>query len=289
MMKVILAQPSIKRFQWELEVLLTNMQALGDFEFELLFTRHDNTVPRYLADKYGVRCFVYEDLRFDKKYIPSVRPYLLWQHFKAHSEYEQDRYLYIDADIIFREMLDFATLSSDPNVVVGSDCNGYIGHKYLATRKQGQKIITGMAEICGIKPEQMEGVVGIGAQIILNGTTADFWERAYRDSNALYNFFLPLDTDLQKWTAEMWAQQWGWVRDGFTLEAPKEMDFCRPTDSLPYWDQVKIMHNAGVTGPEEMFFKGEWVEQQPFGHDFSNVRTDKVSIKYVEAIEKVLF
>lgn len=287
-MKLILAQPSIKRFQWELEVLLTNIQQFGDHEVILLFTRHDDSVPQYLADKYGVRCFVYADKRDDKRYIPSVRPYLLWQYLAGDPERERETYFYIDADIIFREWPHFATLGISPQKVIGSDCSGYLDYDYIINCKQGQVIAAAMADICGISVEQMRGVKGIGAHIVLDQPQAAFWRRAYEDSNKLYHYLLPCNSDIQKWTAEMWAQLWGWVRDGYEITAPAELDFCRPTDDIKMWDMVKIMHNAGVISEGDLFFKGAWIDRSPIGADHSHVRRDKVSKKYVEAIEKVL-
>ena len=115
-------------------------------------------------------------------------------------------------------------------------------------------------------------------------------ERSYRDSLKLYEYLAGVETDLQKWTAEMWAQLWGWVREGKTLMAPKELDFCRSTDDIKCWDEVKILHNAGVLPlmSFEYFFKGEYVNRTPFGKSFKHVRQDKCTIRYVEAIEKVV-
>jgi hypothetical protein len=287
-MKILLAQPGIKRFQWELEILLTNIRELQpNAEIVLLFTRHDDSVPEYLAAKYNASCYVYADTRDDKSYIPSVRPFLLWQYLAADLTRQMEDYLYIDSDIIFREWLDFATLDISRKKVVGSDCDSYIGLDYVLKCRNGQYIAEKMAEICGTTIDKMRGVPGIGAQLILSSPSAEFWHRAYDDSNRLYHFFDSVDTDLQKWTAEMWAQLWGWTREGYTIEMPKEMDFCRPTDDIAEWDKVKIMHNAGVTGTGDMFFKGQYVDTMPFGEDFSYVNPEKVSRKYVDAIQKV--
>lgn len=287
-MKLLLAQPAIPRFQWELEVLLTNLKQFGEFDIVLLFSKHDDAVPTYLHEKYGAQCFVYPDNRMDRQYIPSIRPYLLWQYFKNNPEAEHETYFYIDADIIFREWPDFTTLVSDPNKVYGADCDSYIGYDYLHQCQRGDEIIKNMADICGITPEAMKGVPGIGAQLVLTNPTADFWERAYDDSNKIYNYLLPITSNIQKWTAEMWAQQWGWVREGIKpIESP-ELAFSRPTDPIEKWNQFKIMHNAGVTGSGEMFFKGEYVSKMPFGEDFSRINQNKVSFEYVKAIQKVV-
>ena len=287
-MKFILAQPSILRFQWELEVLLTNLKQFGEHEVTLLFSEHDFTVPTYLANKYGCGVFMYQDMREDKGYIPAIRPYLLWRHFSSHPELTQETYFYIDSDIIFREMVDFATLGGGPKVIVGSDCSSYINYDYLIKCRKGEEIVAKMAEICGITVNQMKTAPGIGAQLLLTNPTAAFWERSYHDSNRIYNYLNGVDSNIQKWTAEMWAQLWGWVREGYELKMPKSMDFCRPTDDIAEWGKVSIMHNAGVTGSGELFFKGAYDLTSPLGKDFSYVSKKKVSSKYVEALAKVL-
>lgn len=288
-MKLILAQPAVRRFQWELEVLLTNIKQFGNHDVVLLFTRHDDTVPAYLEEKYGVQCFVYGDERHDRMYIPSVRPWLLWRYFSEDPAREHETYLYIDSDIIFREWLDCATLDISGKKVVGSNCDSYIGLDYILSCWRGEQIARKMADICGISFEQMKGIPGIGAQLILSEPRADFWLRAYHDSIRIYRYTTSIDTNLQHWTAEMWAQLWGWVREGYELSMPAELDFCRPTDDVAKWTEVKILHNAGVLDGRELFFKGKYDTSMPFGENFDYVRTDKASRKYVDAIEQVAF
>ena len=290
-MKLILAQPSIKRFQWELEVLLTNIKQFGKFEVVLLFSKphdYDDTVPRYLSAKYGVQCFVYDDKRFEKSYIPSIRPYLWWQYLRNDPSREHEQYFYIDSDIIFRQMIDFATLGADAQHWVGSDCSGYIAYDYIKQCRNGEQILQGMAAITGITVDQMKGVPGIGAHLLLTNPTAAFWERAFEDSNRLWQYLSGVDSNVQKWTAEMWAQLWGMVREGKTILTPKELDFCMATDPIEKYDQVKIMHNAGATGSDELFFKGKYINSMPFNDDLSYVNPQKCSRKYVEALQKVV-
>lgn len=288
-MKVILAQPAVPRFQWELDVLLTNLAQYNDLEVTLLFSKQDDSIPKYLADKYGCAVFVYEDKRVYRHYIPSIRPYLLYVHLLTHPEYEQGQYLYIDSDIIFREMPDFATFDYDSKKVYGGNCDSYIGLDYILSKQQGPAIAAKMAQICGITIDQMRGVPGIGAQMILNNPTAAFWLRAYRNSNAIHRYFEGVPSDIQKWTAEMWGQLWAWVEAGITPTHSTELDFSRPTDSIEVWDKFKIMHNAGVTvNDKELFYKGQYTDHFPMDEDLSWVTDKKVSIKYVEAIRKVV-
>ena len=265
--------------------MLTNLRQFGNFEVVLLFSEHDFTIPLYFRDKYGCSVFTFTDNRDYRNYIPSIRPYLLWQYFKAYPEAEHEQYFYIDSDIIFREMPGIP--APDANAVIGSDCSSYINYEYISKCQRGAEIAAKMSEICGITVDQMKGVPGIGAQLVLTNPTVDFWARSYNDSNAIYRYLQSIDSNIQKWTAEMWAQLWGWVREGKTLMVSKELDFCRPTDDIAEWDKVKIMHNAGVTGSGELFFKGAYPDTSPLGQDFSHVRRDRVSYKYVEAMAQV--
>lgn len=292
-MKVILAQPAIPRFQWELEVLLTNIRQFSDIEVILLFSKpqdYDKSVPRYLVNKYaGVRAFVYEDNRYDKSYIPSIRPYLWWQYLRNHPERENETYFYIDSDVIFREWPDFSAMHVNALHWAGSDCDNYIGYDYLKQVQRGPEIIGHMAQYCQITPSQMRGVPGIGAHLVIAQPTARMWEQSYYRSNAIWHYLDGVTSNIQKWTAEMWAQLWTWTEHGITLSAPKELDFCFATDPLKRWEETKIMHNSGViedTG--ELFFKGKYRDHTPFTEDLSWVNPDKCSRKYVDAIEKVI-
>lgn len=290
-MKLILAQPATSRFQWELDVLLANIRQFTDAEVVLLFTEHDFTVPMHFRSA-GCSVFVYQDTRDDMGYIPSVRPWLLWQYFEQNPAEQNELYFYIDSDIIFREWIDCATLDLTGEKVYGATCDGYIGLSYILGVKRGEEIAQKMADVCGITVEQMKNVPGIGAQLLLPKNSAEFWKRCYFDSNKLYHYFEELGetSNIQKWTAEMWAQQWGWVREGKTLIHETQLDFCLPTDPVERYDEVKILHNAGITQQMsfEYFFKGQYDKTSPLGKNFDFVRKDKATIRYVEAVQKVI-
>lgn len=287
-MKLILCQPATPRFQWELDVLLTNIRQFTDLEVVLLFTEKDFTVPIHFRNKWGCSVFCYDDKREDGRYIAAVRPWLLWQYFRDHPEAEQETYLYIDSDIIFREWIDEKSFDLDPNKLYGGDCDSYIGLEYILKCTNGQAIAEKMAEICGITVDQMRGVPGIGAHIVMTNPTAAFWERAYYDSNTIYHYLSKTPSNIQQWTAEMWAQLWGWVREGKEVIDHPDLDFASSTDPIADYDKFKILHNNGVTPglSHKMFYKGAYANRSPFGQNFDWVSPDFCSIKYVEALQK---
>ena len=291
-MKFLLAQPAILRFQWELEVVLTNIRSLDKTTpIVLLFDEADMAVIDYISRKYeGLEVHHYPDERPDKSYIPTIRPYLWWRYLSEDSNREQDTYFQIDSDIIFREMPDWSKFDLTGKRCYASDCSGYIDYEYLSTRTQGDYIVRRMAEILSVDVEVIKNTPGGGAQWLITRPTAQLWWHTWQDCDLIYQFLKPLDSDIQKWTAEMWAQLYNLAKFGWEVQIDPELDFCRPTDDIKMWDMVKILHNAGVVGEsaQSLFFKGKYVKQTPFGEDFSWVRRDKAGLKYVEHIKKVV-
>ncbi|WP_195957612.1 hypothetical protein [Enterococcus gallinarum] len=289
-MKYILCQPAIKRFKWELEVCLTNLRSLGINDIVLLFSEYDSTIPAYLADKYNVEVHVYRDDREDKGYIPSIKPYLWWQYLKEDPKREKERYVYIDSDVIFNQKIDLRKMTSKEDVWYCSDCNHYLNLDYIRSCENGESILKGMAEIVNVSVESLETINfnSGGAQWVIKNPRAEYWKKVYFDSNRLYQYFKKVNSNIQKWTAEMWAQLWNMMYFNVGPKIHEELSFCFSTDSIEKCKQVKILHNAGVTEKDrDLFFKGKYVDTSPFEDDLSFVNKRKASAKYVEAIKRV--
>lgn len=291
-MKYILAQPAMLRFQWEVDVALTNILSLDkNADIVCLFatTGGEMSTVNHIRSRYPtVAVHSYDDTRPDKSYYPTTRPFLWTRYLAEDKSREQEVYFQIDSDVIFRELPYCATWQK--GVWYGSDCGGYIDYDYLKTRKNGEYIVNGFASLLQVDRSVIEQTPGAGAQWILHHPTLEYWEKVHNDCNLLYRFLEPIDSDIQKWTAEMWAQLYNIPYFGNKIEISKELDFCRPTDDVKMWDHVKILHNAGVIGElaTHMFYKGKYVHETPFNDNLDYVRRDKASIKYVEAIRSVV-
>lgn len=295
-MKYLLAQPAQLRFQWEVEVALTNIYSLDkQAEVICLLARLegiDASAIDYIKKKYPqVSVHAYDDTRQNKTYPPTIRPFLWYCYLKEDPSREQETYFQIDADVVFRELPDFSKIPFDEKTWYGSDCAGYLDYEYLRTRKNGEQIVDNFARIIGVDRSVIEHTEGAGAQWILVKPTAEYWLKVYNDSNALWFYLEGVDSDIQKWTAEMWAQLYAAPYFGIEQKIHAELDFCRPTDDIKMWEHVKILHNAGVIGDlaHHMFFKGKYIDTTPFADNLDYVRRDKVSIKYVDAIKAVEF
>ncbi|WP_330948897.1 hypothetical protein [Virgibacillus sp. MG-45] len=282
-MKYILCQPAIKRFEWELEVCLTRLQKLGIRDIVLLFTREDDRVPSFLKEKYKVEVHIYDDKRQDKSYIPSVKPYLWMRYLEENPSREKDTYFYLDSDVILR---DIPNVKPTKTTWYASDCTWYIGNDYIDSKDEN--LLNDMCNAIGIDPTliRKNNPIG-GAQWVIKNPTYDYWKKVYEDSNTLYKLLSKSNTDIQKWTAEMWAQLWNVYHFGIKVETPKELDFCWPTDDINRCQETKILHNAGVIDDNQhLFFKGKYVTHTPFDEDLT-VDKSKASYEYVKAIEEV--
>ena len=291
-MRYMLCQPAQLRFQWELEVVLTNILSHdGEADIVCLLGRVDDSsekVFREIKNRYpNIETHLYEDERDNRSYHPTIRPYLWHKYLLEDTQRQNDTYFQIDADVIFRELPDFSKIPFSEKTWYGSDCSGYIDYQYLKTRKNGEEIVDNFARIIGVDRKIIENTDGAGAQWILVKPNAEYWLKVYEDSQKLYDYLRPVKSDIQKWTAEMWAQLYNAPYFGIQQKIHSELDFCRPTDDIEEWDKVKILHNAGVLDDKELFYKGKYDQRTPFGDDLSYVKHDKAGIKYADAIKAV--
>lgn len=280
-----MCQPAIQRFGWELEVSLTRLKKLGVNDIILLFSKHDQKIPSYLRDKYGVEVHVYEDRRIDRTYIPSIKPYLWAKFLQEDRTRENEIYFYLDSDVIFREL---PIIQPNDNVWYGSDCSSYLGVDYIDSKGRG--ILEFMCRRIGIDPELIREKNPVcGAQWVITNPTFEYWLKVYEDSTKLYKYLNSTTTDIQKWTAEMWAQLWNVYYFGKDTQVHKELDFSWATDDIDRYYATKIYHNAGVVDANKgLFFKGQYTHRAPFQDDLSFVNPSKASVKYVEALKDVI-
>lgn len=294
-----MAQPAIKRFEWELEVCLTNLKKHNIKDIVLLFSKYDNFVVKKLRDKYKIETYVFPDNRRSKKYIPSIKPYLWWQFLKNNPSMEKETYFYMDSDVIFREIPDFNKIKFNRNLWVGSDTDSYLSPKYINSK--GRNLLYDMCKLIDVDYNKISKLDGksCGAQWILDNPTADYWEKSYYDCNKLYIYLDSIEKNyvnknkegyvpIQKWTAQMWTDLWDAIYFGKEIDISHELDFCWATDNIERWNKVKIYHNAGVIdNTKNLFFKGKYINRDPFKDDLSFVNKGKCSYKYVQAIKEV--
>lgn len=287
-MKYIYCQPANQKFKWQLQVSLHNLKKHGipSQDIVLLFLEDDDAVLQYFAKDYDV--YAYSGVTME--YLPAVKPYLWSRYLQEDSAREKETYFYLDADVIFREKVNFRKVKAKQDVWLCSDCNSYLNLDYIRQCKNGGQILQGMADIVGVTIESLETINqnSGGAQWLIKNPKAAYWEKVYADSIELFHYLSKANSNIQAWTAEMWAQLWNMMYFNIGPKIHEELSFCWPTDAIERWKEVKIYHDAGVTSEmKDLFFKGKYDKNSPFEEDLGFVNPKKCSSKYVEAIKAV--
>lgn len=287
-MKYIMAQPAVLRFEWEVQVSIYAMLKAGikKKDIVILFSKHEESVVENIK-KLGVEVHEYDDARFDYSYIPSLKPYLMYRYLNEDKAREKNTYFFMDSDVVIKEEI----VIEDPldGVWYGSDCGGYLNYDYMVQCENGSKITKEMADIVGVTIDDIKKINNnsIGAQYIISQPSAEYFKKVYEDSIKLWLHIKDKDTNLQKWTAEMWSTLWNMIYFNKMPKVSKDMDFTWATDSIDVWDKNKIYHNAGVTQDmKDMFFKGSYVRKTPFNTDIDYINKEKSSYEYAKLIKE---
>lgn len=281
-MKYLFAQPAKKRFAWELRTAIKSLLDLGvkKSDIVLLFAKEDGAVVAEFSD-YDVH--VYEDNRFDKSYIPSIRPYLWWKYLAEDETREEESFVYLDSDTVILDLSAFKVPVTKSRWYC-SDTTGYIGYHYIQSVSNAKETFDVMTDAIKVPKEWIEATDknSGGAQWVIKNPKAGYWHDVYVNAIVLYKAIEPLDTSLQKWTAEMWAQLWTMYHYGISPKVNEKLDFAWSIDEE--LGEKKIIHNAAVTEDMGLFFKGHYMDTPPI--EVLNQDSGKVSDLYVEYVRK---
>jgi hypothetical protein len=308
-LRYICVQPRLVYYAWQVEVMINNFIKNGidydDIDILVACNPYDNTSSEEsinawekLIEHYkDVRFFFYPDTREEPiKYISSIRPNILKQHFQEYPELSKEAIFYHDCDIIFTKPVDFRNFLPD-DIWYLSDTNNYINYTYI--KSKGEDIYLKMCEIVGIDPvipKLMNSNSG-GAQYILKNIDHTFWEKVEKDCEQLYSQITELNNlkkqknesyhELQIWCADMWAVLWnGWLR-GHETKVIKELDFCWGTDVEERFNNSTIFHNAGVTcSCGGKFYKANYIDSVPYNLNL-RIKEGTASYRYYQEIQEV--
>jgi hypothetical protein len=288
-LRFLMAQPATDYYVWQVEVCINNFikNGINPNNIDVVCWKQNGIIPdnwSKLANNYPVRFFFYDDTRETKHYISSIRPNIIKQHFQRFPELKDEAIFYHDCDIILSKPIDFNQFLNDDKWY-GSDCRWYISHDYIIGK--GEDILDKMCEIVGIDKEivKKNELNSIGAQYLMKGIDYHFWNNVEKDCERLFKEISELNDEkvqldrhtmpegearqpyhpLQIWCADMWAVLWnGWKRGKETI-CHKDLEFSWGTSTEDDFHRLNIMHNAGVTGPNQgLFYKANYMNEFPF-------------------------
>ena len=258
---------------------------LGDFGFNKDWNDFKTRFPKVNIHSY--RNYSYSG------YKPAVKPYLLWQFFKEFSYLEKEQFYLIDNDVILTKKLK----RKKKGVISVSNCASYLNLDYL--HNKGKGLAEGMAKHLKIDFNKIltNDIGAGGAQYVFSNVSSSTWEKAYKNSVFLYNYLrrnnntferLESENCVQVWCAEMWGVLWSLWDDGHITEISEDMNFLFATDNIEQLEQVKIVHNAGVTSNDKTLFnKGDYTKRSPKNIEL-DIDETKVSSFYYNYLKKVL-
>ena len=309
-MKYICVQPRLLYYAWQVEVMINNFLSNGiraeDIQILAAYNLNDDTSSpanieawhRLIQHYNSVEFYFYEDTRISPvKYVSSIRPNILKQHYWKHPELSNEAVFYHDCDIVFTKPPDFTKLSND-SVWYVSDTNSYINYDYINSKGHG--IYDKMCQIVGINrnmPIQNNQHSG-GAQYIIKNVNYAFWDKVERDSEELFYQINNINNQIKKespdyhelqiWCADMWALLWnGWFF-GHDIKVTPEMDFCWATDKIKRWDECSIYHNAGAVAKNcGYFYKADYMNELPYDISIENISDEFASYNYVKELVKL--
>ena len=314
----VTAQPDVPYFHWQVKLYTHNFieKGIDPNSIHVIFsTLGNNKLSQGAEDlkKIGINIHSYKDERVNKRYIPSIKPFLLYKWLEQYPQYGKCFFLH-DADIIFRELPDFEKMMND-DICYLSDTIGYIGYDYIMdccrryesqhpTSEKGQ-LLKEMADTIGISVDLIKENQknSGGGQYIIKNTDYKLWEKIYLDSFTLYNNMLiyqrkfPINPgQIQFWTAEMWSVLWNLWLHNFKTKVVNELSFSWATDNVDVYKKHPILHMAGVTDDlkKTKFYKGEYINidpiqkliEDPTYFDYVDIKSS--TIKYIEVMRSYI-
>ena len=290
-----MAQPAIKRFEWETKSATYALKQLGvnKEDIILLFSYVDyysNNVVNEL-EKYGATTYLYADERTseEKAYIPTLKPYLMYKYFSSVND--TDTYLYMDSDVLILDNLFTTMLAPDKHNWIGSNVGGYLNYDYIVGCENGEQILNEMANIVGVSPDWVKEINhnAIGAQYLINGVNPEYFHKVYKDSAILWSYIKDKDTNYQKWCQEMVATLWNMNVFDINPISEDAMTFSWSTDPYELTKSTSILHNAGIVDDSgKEFFKGIYVDSYPTPEQLT-ISSGNASDYYAKITKRALY
>lgn len=308
-LRYVCVQPRLIYYAWQVEVMINNFvkNGINPSAIDVLVACNPNDETsstenieawNKLSDYYSdVNFYFYPDTRVQPiRYISSIRPNILKQHFQEHPDLFKENIFYHDCDIIFTKEVNWNKFLTD-KIWYLSDTNSYINYSYITSK--GFDVYYKMCEIVGIDPiipKLMNSNSG-GAQYILKNVDHTFWEKVERDSEQLYYQITQLNHlkkeenpsyhELQIWCADMWAVLWNAWLKGHETKVVKELDFTWAPDSEEKFNENSIFHNAGITcSCGGKFYKANYRNSLPYNLDL-RIKEGTASYRYYQEIKEV--
>jgi len=290
------AQPDEFYFLWQLQLQLFNFHQLKiepDRIHVLIGYNADKGLStpfkQFISENKQARFFCYSDRRSAKKYLHSICPHIIANHFRDHPELEEEVIFYHDSDVLLRALPNFKDLIHD-DVWYVSNTSFYLDSDYIKSRA-GEDIFHSMCAVIGISPDVVEvnDKDAGGAQYLIKNCPKGFWEKVEADGEAVYglleghnrkNGYCGMGASVRKiqsWCAGMWAIWWNALSAGRSFRIHPELDFCWVDSPVAEFEKCNILHYTGWVDKANTrtFRKSNYVYYPPFNEHLSGLDNDQ--------------
>jgi len=202
-LKYITVQPDDTYYTWQVHLWLESLRNRNESDKAIVLI----FIPSYREQnpKWEQVMRLYPEAEFhfykDKDdvssllgiYIPVLRPYTLWRHWKEHPELSDKAIFYCDSDILFTEKFDIQQFIDD-DVCYLSETTSYIGAAYFDSKVNDvlpekleeyktRDVLAEIGSVIGISREEAEAKNNDsgGAQYLLKNVDAKFWSKVMND------------------------------------------------------------------------------------------------------------
>ncbi len=291
-LRFVCVQPDDTYFTWQVHLWLESLKEIGhsDKAIVLIYiptNRTKNTKWQQIIDLYPEAEFhFYQDEgELDKYlpiYIPILRPWTLWKHFKANPELSNKAIFYCDSDVLFTKNFNVDNFIED-DICYLSNTNSYINATYFESKEKDvlpnkleeyktRDILGEVMSLVGVDKQVAydNNEHSGGAQYFLKDVDATFWNKVMNDCLLIRTYLQKVNRDFfenenkgyQSWCADMWAVLWNlWFR-GQQTKVINEMNFSWATDPIERLEENTLFHNAGIVsthnGTYHCFYKGKY-------------------------------
>lgn len=291
-LKYVTVCPDDTYFTWQVHLWLESLREIeqSDKAIVLIFipkSRNQNLKWQQVIDLYPESEFHFykdeDDInQYLGLYIPILRPYTLWKHFKKYPELSSKAIFYCDSDILFMKDFSLDNFLED-DISYLSDTNSYINAKYFESKinqvlpekleeYKNRDVLAEVMSLIGVDKQVAidNNEHSGGAQYLLKNVDAHFWSKVMNDCIIIRTylqkvnreFFKDENAGFQSWCADMWSVLWNlWLRNQEVI-VPTELNFSWAPDPIGSLEKNTIYHNAGIVGPVQdnyaCFYKGKY-------------------------------
>jgi hypothetical protein len=291
-LKYVCVQPDDTYYTWQVHLWIESLRKRGESHkaIVLIFIpnfREKNPKWQQIIDLYPEAEFhFYKDEHQVSNllgiYIPVLRPYTLWRHWKEHPELSDKAIMYCDSDILFTEKFNVDDLIDD-EVCYLSDTLSYINADYFDSKVRDvlpekleeyktRDVLAEVTSLIGVNREiaTKNNAHSGGAQYLLKNIDANFWSKVMNDCIIIRTYLQKINKEFfenenkgfQSWCADMWAVLWNlWLREKEVLVVDP-MGFSWSPDPISKLETHPILHNAGIVSTQmdgyRCFYKGKY-------------------------------